>query len=359
MATRTVRPGVVLVASLGLSLSASASAYVPAGSYAQPGGAWSVLDDGRVIAIDNERVLVQDAVNASTYSVVGTIPGGLINGTASFVAVSPDGATIAFGDNNFGVASDPRVHFLETASLDTGVVSPVFSIGAANFAGAWAGSTLFVSGTDAFGASAYVTRIDASSLGTLTSELAISNVGGASGGVASDGARLYTANGYDNGPGGSETGTIRAFSLDALDFGDVAIDFEADGTMIADVLSGSPLGFDHLGNLLIGGGDYDEGDTGYAGVADAGAVQAAAGGGPVVAGASVQRLSPGGAFDFYSITPNHATGEVLVTYFGDPNVYRYAIPAPGVLLAFGAPAMGVCARRRRCVALPGAREVCG
>jgi hypothetical protein len=332
---------------------------VPAGTYAQPGGTWSVLGDGRVIAIDGENVLVQDAINASTYSVVGTIPGGLINGTASFVAVSPDGSTIAFGDNRFGVASDPRVHFLGTASLSTSATSPVFSIGSANFAGAWVGSTLFVSGTDAFGAPSHVTRIDASSLGSLTSEVAIGNVGGASGGLTSDGARLYAANGYDHGPGGSETGTIRAFALDALDFGDVVVDFEADGTMIADVLSGSPLGFDHLGNLLVGGGDYDEGDTGYAGVAEAGAVQAAAGGGAPVAGASVQRLSPGGAFDFYSITPNHATREVLVTYFGDPNVYRYAIPAPGVLLAFGAPVMGVCTRRRRCVALPGAREVCG
>jgi hypothetical protein len=225
-------------------------------------------------------------------------------------------------------------------------VSPVHSIGAANFLGAWVGSTLFVSGSDAFGAPSYVTRIDASSLASLTSEIAIANVGGASGGVASDGTRLYAANGF-GAPGGSGTGTIRAFSLDALDFGDVAIDFEADGTMIADVLSGSPLDFDHLGNLLIGGGDYDEGDTGYAGVADGGAVLAAATGGPVVTGASIQRLSPGGAFDFYSIRANPATQEVLVTYFGDPNVYRYAIPAPGVLLAFGGPAIGACVCRRR------------
>ena len=353
MAKRTVRWSAVACTSVALSVSGSLAApYSPAGAFARPGDdsvTWDVLSDGRLIAIDGTSVLLQDAVNASSYSIAGSIPSGLINGSASFVEVSPDGATLAFGDNNFGAASNPRVHFLDMASLDPGTPSSVTSVGAANFQASWVGSTLFVSGTDAFGAPSRVTRIDAASLGSLTAEVAISNIGGSSGGVTSVGGVLLTSNGFDNGPGGSSTGTIRAFDLDTLDFGDVAVDFEADGTTIAEVLSGSPLGVDHLGNLIVGGGDYDQPDHGYAGVVDAGAILTAISGGPSVPGSAIQALSPGGAFDFYSIKANAATGEVLVTYFGDPTVYRYAIPAPagGAILAL---ALTGAARRRRRVA---------
>ena len=38
--------------------------------------------------------------------------------------------------------------------------------------------------------------------------------------------------------------------------GGPALDFEAGGTLIVDILSASPLAFDREGNLLVGGGDF-------------------------------------------------------------------------------------------------------
>ena len=331
---------------VGEAHGAGAPAYSLVGTYAAPGGAWDVLPDGRLVVMSGDDVLVQEFTNASTYMKIGSVPAGLVNGAASFLRVSPSGDLIAFGDNNFGPANDPTVYLLGAATLDLGAPSPVAGIAAANLDAAWSDdSTLFVTGSDAFGAPSFVTRIDATSLGALSADVAVSNVGGASGGIATDGSYLYTSNGYDNGPGGSSTGTIKAFALADVLGG--VVDFEFGGIEVGDVLSGSPLDFDGLGNLLVGGGDFDEGDYGYAGVVAADAVGTALGGGSLIADVATQQLAPGGPFDFYAVRANHATGEILVTFYGDPNVYRYAIPTPagGVVLGLGA-VLGLGRRRR-------------
>lgn len=351
MTMRASRSDAALAVSLCLGLATATHAAPPppgyslVGSFDAPSGSWDALADGRLISIDaSGDVLIQDAVNTSTYSVVGSVPGALLNGGASFVSLSPDGALLAFGNNNFGPTSGASVYLLETSSLSTSGASPVFGIEAANFGAAWSDdSTLFVSGSESFGAPSVVTRIDTSSLASLTADVAIANVGGASGGVAIAGGHLLTGNGFDNGPGGSETGTIRAFELAALN--GPALDFETDGLLVGQTLSASPLDVDHLGNLLVGGGDFSEPDHGYAGVVASNAIASALAGGGAYDASSVQALTPGGPFDFYAAHANHATQEILVTYFGDPSVYRYAIPAPAP--ALGLAGLGLAAIRRR------------
>lgn len=353
MRTHPVRSCAALAASLCLHAAAGPALAAPTppsyslvGTYAAPSGAWDVRGDGRLISIDaSGAVLVQDAANASTYTTVGSVPGGLLNGGASFVSLSPDGSLLAFGDNNFGAGSGASVYVIETSSLSTGGASPVFGIEAANFGAAWSDdSTLFVSGSESFGAPSHVTRIDTTSLASLTADVAIANVGGASGGVAIAGGHLLTGNGFDNGPGGSETGTIRAFDLASLT--GPALDFEIDGLLVGRTLSASPLDVDHQGNLLVGGGDFSEGDTGYAGVVAADAIADALAGLGAYDASSVAALSPNGPFDFYAARANHATQEVLVTYFGDPSVYRYAIPAPGAIGVLGLASLAGLRRRR-------------
>ena len=81
-----------------------------------------------------------------------------------------------------------------------------------------------------------------------------------------------------------------------------ALSFETQGRAVADALSGASLGFDSLGNLLVGGGDFfGSGDVGYAAIVDADAVAAALGGGPIAPDSAELRLTPRLATDSYSL----------------------------------------------------------
>ena len=118
---------------------------------------------------------------------------------------------------------------------------------------------------------------------------------------------------------------------------------------VADALSASSLGFDALGNLLIGGGDF-QGEQGFVSVVDQQAISAALVGGPIAPDSAELHLTPAGPTDFYNVRFNGITQEILIATFGSDTVYRYAIPAPGAgvgLLLGGAMIVG---RRRRVAA---------
>ncbi|MCA9298875.1 MAG: hypothetical protein KDA28_07405, partial [Phycisphaerales bacterium] len=94
---------------------------------------------------------------------------------------------------------------------------------------------------------------------------------------------------------------------------------------VADDLSASPLSFDGLGNLLIGGGDLFGGtEFGYAAVVDGDEIDDALAGGAIAS--STLRLDPNPGEAFYSVEYNATTDEVLV--FSAGTMYRYAVPAP-------------------------------
>lgn len=312
------------------------------GAGASAGRMYTLASDG--------GVWLQEAVNGGTFSRVGSVDGALLSGFGpAFLRVSGDGSMLAIGDGNFG--SGASVLLVSAASLNPASHSSATSVGAANFDGRWGSDgALYVSGGDA-ALGSIVTRIDGA---THEARVVVSNIGGASGGVTTDGMNLYTANGFDfvPGAGSSDTGEVRAFALSAITSAassGTPLDFEALGRPVADALTASSLAFDVTGNLLVGGGDFfgGSGDFGYAAAVGAGAIQSALAGGPIAPDGEEQRVSPAGGGEFYGVWWNGATSEWLVG--GGGTVYRYAVPAPGagVMLAcalVGGPQRG---RRRR------------
>lgn len=344
---------------LGGVLEAPAHAGVPpyslVGSYQLPVGAttFDVMPDGRLVALRGGEILTQDGVNSGSFSALGSVDPAIFDGLfgnfgASFVSLSPDGSTLAIGDNN----ALNRVHLLDFAALggDPLVLTHTTIVGGvANDQAHWVnGSTLMVTG-GLFGSPASVTRITAPTLTSITVAQVISNIDGASGGVTSDGTYLYTSNGFASATATSTTGEVRVFLLtDLLGSAATPIDFEASGIPVAHALSASSLGFDALGNMLIGGGDF-LGEQGFVSVVDQSAIAVALIGGPIAPDSAELRLTPAGATDFYNVRFNDFTQEILITAFGSSAVYRYAVPAPGVgvgLLMGG----GLFALRRRRVA---------
>jgi hypothetical protein len=185
-------------------------------------------------------------------------------------------------------------------------------------------------------------------LNTATSAVeTIVNIGGGfSAGVTIDAdGNIYTGNGFDSAAGGSETGWIKAFSQADWQNAfatDTPLDFETDGTPIADLLTAASLGFDATGNFFVGGGDFfgGSGDLGYAALVDASAIATAFAGSQTTP--PITSSSPTDVLRKFNSPPdtvaaqlppfwnfNRATGELMLGYtFGDGTVYVYAVPEP-------------------------------
>lgn len=335
-----------------VALCAGALAGVPdyrlVGAFELPAGAFffDAMPDGRVVALVGNDFWMQDAVNGSAYTRVGSLaPGSLGDFGASFLRVSRDGSTIAVGDGRFDASAS--VLLVGVGDLSEGTPSVAAGVLAPNYDAHWDDlGRLWVTGAGSEGS--VVTLVDNAreSRGGATATTVVANIGGASSGVTTAGGWLFTANGFDVAPGGSETGEVRAFSLEAITRGAAPLDFEREGVPVADALSGGTLGFDRFGNLLIGGGDFlDPMESGYVAVVDGEAINAALLGAGIAPDPSEQRLSPAGG-EFFGALVNSATEEALVSFFGGTTVFRYAIPAPsGAALAFVA--LGLTVGRRR------------
>ncbi len=317
--------------------------YTLAGSFTLADGLSSVdtLADGRLIGVRADgALLAQNAINSSAWSQVGAIDATLLNSFGpSFLAVTPDGSRIAIGDGNFGAGAS--VLLVDTLSLDPMSVSGAVSVELANFSGRWADNdTLYVTGAADF-SGGIVSELSAASLST---RVVINDLQGGSGGVATDGAWLYTGNGFDfDDMSGSETGEVRAFRLADLDGAPVS--FENGGLAVADALSAGSLAFDSLGNLVIGGADFSTGgENGFFSVVGADLLSDALVGAGIVPDSLETMLDPSGGSAFaYSVLFNSATGETVA--IADGVAYRFTIPAPASVVALS----GVLAlvRRRR------------
>lgn len=266
------------------------------------------LPDGRLLAVTGERVYVESDVGTGVWCVAGLLPA---TAEPTFVAVSPSGARIAVGMNP-GLVVFEREWLASCggAPVALGSVGVVFSV--EHYDGAWIDE-------DRLALSAPGGEVLEALLGTgggVSTRVIVANIGGASGGVGVDAAgNLYTGNGFDFAPGGSETGWVKAFAP-AL-WASAAADFESEGVLVCDVLSAVGLRFDGEGNLLVGGGDFVSGDTGYVGVVSALAISdALSGGGPANSAdpADVRRLMPtSDPFAFYGAFANGAQREVVAT----------------------------------------------
>jgi hypothetical protein len=335
----------------GSSYRAISAPPVASGSFSTLG---TSLADGRLIAATGLGVYVETGVGTGAFTLAATLDSGLVGGATdpSFLSVSPDGSRIALGagfDFNAG-ATRPVVVF-DASLLGAGTVIDLSNAKAfevAHFDAAWADNDRLAVTAGDFGSPARVDLLDVTSDAAAPDvRTIVENIGGSSAGLAFDAmGNLYTGNGFDGAAGGSETGTIRAFSSAAWD-GASPADFESGGTLIGEALSAGGLSFDSIGNLFVGGGDFDEGDAGYVGVIAADAIaDALAGLGAFSLSdpASVRMLDPvGSGSAFYGVFFNGATGELVIT---DGASWSATVPAPGATLALVGGALLVGRRRR-------------
>jgi hypothetical protein len=339
--------GVTMISgTIGLPRSAVASAfddYALTGSFLLPSGAseFGVLGDGRLITLVGAAVYEESTAGSRSFVPEGTLPGMDVPGYGvAFASVSPDGTRLAVGNNGGASYSNFEVGVFDLTTLS----GDWYSVN--HFDAAWYDEDHLALTAGEFGQPSVVTMLDVTSSapGSPVNPTVIENIGGASAGVTFDAAgNLYTGNGYA-GTGPSGTGTLKVFDaaawIPALG-GGPAVDFEADGTLIGDVLSANALGLDAEGNLHVGGGDFGGGDFGYAALIHASAVAGAvAGQGPVDTAnpAQVRRFDPdaGSDFNFYDVDYNDVTGELYVRE--GQTVYVYAVPEPaaGLWLLVGA-----------------------
>ncbi|MCH7592380.1 MAG: hypothetical protein IH989_06345 [Planctomycetes bacterium] len=299
-------------------------------TFALPAGAgpMTVMPDGRVMTIVNDELFAEDAPGSRVFVTLGTLPGAdMPFFGAAFVAVSPDQTKVAVGNNGSSTYVDFSVGVFDLATL-SGDWFPVN-----HFLGTWLDNTrLVLADSDFFGGST-VTVLDTTSPdpGNPISTVIVQNIGGASGGFAFDaGGNLFVANGYSSfGPSG--TGAIKVFTkadVTAVLSGGLALDFEATGTLVLDILSGTPLGFDDEGNLFAGGG-ADPPDNGFLALTYGPAVaEAAAGMEPIDPADTlrVRRLDPDTALasNRYSAAFNPAQRELYVRDINQETVYVYA-----------------------------------
>jgi len=322
------------------------------GSFRVAGG---VLPDGRIIVVTGTTIYGETGVRSGQFSPVANLDPAFVGGGTdpAFLRVSP-GGTIAVGAG----FNRPVVVFGQGALGAPGAPSAINSSNAAafnvgNFDGAWADGTHLALTAGAFGSASYVTLLDTtSSPSSPLNPRIVSNIGGASAGVAFDHTgRLYTGNGFDGTPGGSDTGWIKAFDAAVWMNPGVPADFENGGMHIATLLSGSALGFDSEGNMFAGGGVFG-GDAGFGALVSATAVgESLASGNPIDPNDPTQlrRLDPrGDPGAMYDMVFNPVTGELYLgfTNFSDgSNTWYATVPAPGA----GVVMMGgvILARRRR------------
>jgi hypothetical protein len=298
---------------------------------ARPTGAgpMDALADGRMVTVIGNDLHIETSAGSRAFAFHGTLSGADFPSFGpAFVHVSPNGIHVAIGNNGGASFADYRVGVFEITTLTGNWFA------AEHFDGAWVDDVRLALTAGEFGDPAYVSLLDTSSSNPNNPDnpVVIENIGGASGGVTLDGqGNLFTGNGFSlSGPSG--TGTVRAF-LNA-DWENAVtmstpLDFENDGVLVVDLLSASPLGFDVEGNLIIGGGDFNEpGQFDYVGLVRESAVAAAlAGQGPVDVNnpALVRRLDPNptNEFNFFTFAYNPVLKEILISDFGDDTVHVY------------------------------------
>ena len=296
--------------------------YQLVGTYTLPGNTFDVMHDGRLVGIAGDgTVSIQDSINASTYSAVGSIGQVNSNGfSPSFLSLSPDGSTMAVGNNEFN--ANNAVLFFDTAAATSGPASAMSIIVTPNFTADWNDNdSVYVTGADANTFGTVVNRLDVSA-GTSTT--VISPAGGFSGAVTVHGGDVYAGEG--------DTGDVYRFDGATLDAATNPTQVTS-GAFVASHASAGSIGFDTSGNIIIAGGFFNFGSgtfTGSAAVID-----------PVTQ--ATQVLAPAGPDTFYGAFFNDATGQLVVT--ADGTAYVFAVPSPATAAPLLA-VFAVCTRRR-------------
>lgn len=319
---RFVLAAVVAASAPGLAPTARADIGVPytlVETFALPQGMFDVLPDGRLLAIDGVgNVVLQNAINSSAYTAVGFV--GSVNSDGfgpAFVSISPDGSTLAVGNNEFNAGN--AVLFFNTAEATSGNATAFNSITTPNYAGVWADNqTLYVSGAISTSFATVVNRLD---LAGGTSTTVITPAGGFSGDVAIAGGSALA--------GAGDSGDIYTFDLATLASASSPVSMTS-GTFLTSYASAGAIDFDPFGNVIVAGGVFGPGGlTGSAAVIDP-------------ATQDLLEFTPAGTSTFYGAFFNTASNQLVVTANG--TAYVYAVPAPAAAMPF---VLGLVAVRRR------------
>ncbi|MEK6677509.1 MAG: hypothetical protein AABZ47_17885 [Planctomycetota bacterium] len=298
-------------------------------SFTLPTGAdvFDVLNDGRIVLLVDDQVHVETSSGSRSFTVLGVLPDAGGMAFPAFVRVSPDGTKIAVGDNAglVGVFAFPAL----TGTWFT----------ASHFDGEWFDNQkLALSGGTGF----TVTLLDTTSADPQNPmNPTLVTATGFAGGITFDSAgNLYTGNGFSGPSDPTQTGEAKYFPVAAwmaVLSGSPALNFVTQGTLVVDILSAAPLGFDSEGNLFVGGGDFFGGsnETDFAAVVKASVVTGASGGGDpadIADVTEVRRFDPDtvDTANFYSLAYNSTRGELYMQSFGisTMHVFRAVDVAP-------------------------------
>ncbi|WP_437973345.1 hypothetical protein WMF11_31120 [Sorangium sp. So ce295] len=294
------------------------ASFRPPGANSQP-SMFDVLPDGRLIVCDGVEIYEEESRASRSFRLLR--PAGLGSRFVSFVRVAPAGNRAAIGDG------DQVVVFELTAPTNERRYQ------VPNYDAEWYDKDIILI-SSAGGVSAL-----SISTGIVTPVVRVA--GGAPAGVTVDRDRtLFTGNGLDTDPsaGSSRTGTVKAFDHAIWSpslTGGPPVDFESNGTVIAELLSAGYLGVDASGNMMVGGGEMfpDAGgprpyDQNYAALISASAIRdALRGGQPVTIGAPRRKLhlvdpdpAPG---SFYFMNSNPDTGELYISEHREAAVHVF------------------------------------
>ena len=309
------------------------------------------LSDGRLLGISTRitdanarvgvpEVYLETATGSRQFERLGPLPlpaGGTWNSDgASFVRISAGQSgppRIAVGNNR---TEAPLVGVFAESDLLAGELPDLlidwFELN--HFGGAWFDDRQLVISGGSF-TQGHVDLLDTgSSPSSPRVTRIVDGIEGASAGVGIDSVgNVYTANGFANDtPGASETGDIKQFDFSAWQDvvnGASPLNFENQGTLIANVLSGGSLVFDTEDNLLVGGGDFFGG-----GPADFFAILP-----NPDRGLAARQLDPDSeATSFYVVSYNEVTQEIYAnepfardfpSNIDNTRVYVYRVPEPG------------------------------
>lgn len=246
------------------------AAYVLESCFAMPGPGFKfdVLVDGRLAGISGNEFFMETGLGTRVFKRRGSLA-GLKTGSygPSFLKVSPDGSRLAVGDGK------GRIGIFNMTDLSGNWLTMP------HFDAEWADNDLLAVTYGDFGKPSRVSCLDVVNQKANPVTL-IRNIGGAPAGIAFDSqGNLFTGNGFkSSGPSG--TGTVKYFPRNLWQSAMAShtpLDFETRGQVIVDILSGSSLGFDHLGNFYVGGSDAfgDGKDVNFAALVTRGAMDEA------------------------------------------------------------------------------------
>ncbi|WP_437310224.1 dockerin type I domain-containing protein [Sorangium sp. So ce388] len=297
---------------------------------------------GRLLVANDQTLYLQKNYGSSVYVPVATLSAGPMD--PSFLAISPDGSTIALGVG-YGA---PLLVF---PSSILSITSPpdllshvdVIELDVEYYDGAWYGNDALVinggwNGPGGYASGVYALDLTASPIAEIP---LITSIPGASGGIAVDSeGNLVTGIAYKTSP--NRTGELRIWAAadiqDVIDGTSSAYAYGgSEGSLLAsNVLSAAALGFDEDDTLHVGGGDAfgvgGASENGYAALIRASVVASVVGGSqtPVNEASSSQyiELVPDACEDDSATSPIAFVGHTSALAIAwNPSGNEYSSPA--------------------------------